>query len=32
MTSLFGALILVMQYSVWRSYRKREDLAIEQED
>lgn len=32
MTSLFGALILVAQYSVWRSYRKREDLAIEQED
>lgn len=32
MTSLLGALILVVQYSVWRSYRKREDLAIEQED
>lgn len=29
---MFGALILVVQYSVWRSYRKREDLAIEQED
>lgn len=32
MTSLLGALILVVQYSVWRSYRKREDLAIDQED
>lgn len=29
---MFGALILIAQYSVWRSYRKREDLAIEQED
>ena len=29
---MLGALILVVQYSVWRSYRKREDLAIDQED
>lgn len=29
---IFGALILVVQYFVWRSYRKWEDLAIEQED